>query len=120
MCLGRIVPCVWGPLQGVWPMCLRCLKGPLQEVSRVFGDRWPMCLGRSFPCAWSLRPMAGVSWPKFPVCLVAATDGRCALAKVSNVIGRCDRWPMCLGRSFPCAWSLRPMADVHWPKFPVC
>jgi len=41
-----------------WPMCLCCLKGPLQEVSRVLGDQWPMCLGRSFPCAW--LPMADV------------------------------------------------------------
>jgi len=43
------------------------------------------------------------------VCLV--TDGRCVLAEVSRVLG--DRWPMCLGRSFSCAWW--PMADVPWP-----
>jgi len=58
--------------------------------------------------------MADVSWPKFLVSVV--TDGRCVLAEVSRVLtdGRCvlakvsrvldDRWSMCLGRSFPCAW----------------
>jgi len=91
MCLGRSFPCAW------WPMT---------EVSRVLGDQWPMCLDRSFPCAWSLRPMADVSWPTFPVCLV--TDGGCVLAETSRVLG--DRWPMCLGRSFPCAWW--PMTKV--------
>jgi len=34
------------------------------------------------------------------MCVV--TDGRCVLAEVSRVLGRCDRWPMCLGQSFPC------------------
>ena len=47
-----------------WPMCLG-------QSSRVLGDQWPMCLGRSFPCVW--RPMSDVSWPKFPVCLVPRT-----------------------------------------------
>ena len=74
---------------------------PLQKVSHVLGDRWPMCLG---------------PFRKFPVRVV--TDGRCVLTEVSSVLA--DRWPMCLGRSFPCVWSLRPMADVAWPKFPVC
>jgi len=56
--------------------------------------------------------MADVSWPKFRVCLV--TDGGCVLAEASRVLGdqwlMYDRWPMCLGRSFSCAWW--PMAEV--------
>ena len=42
-CVSAEVSCVLTVADVHWP---------LQEVSRVLGDRWPMYIGRSFPCVW--------------------------------------------------------------------
>jgi len=106
-----------------WPMCLRCLKGPLQEVSRVVAATDGRC---------GLAPLQEVShvlgrcdrWPigpfrKFSVSLVAATGGRCVLASGS-------RRPMCPGpfRKFPvcvvaatdgrCVFAAAPSGRFPW------
>jgi len=56
MCLVTDGRCVSAGVSRVFGDRVRGVLGvdvwPLQGVSRVLGDRWPMCLGRSFPCMW--------------------------------------------------------------------
>jgi len=60
-------------------------------MPRVSGDRWPMCLGRSVPCFGDRVPFGGCVGGRW----VAPSGG------------------------VPCAWSLRSVADVHWPMCPM-
>jgi len=79
-------PCARGSLRVIG---VADVSWPLQEVSRVFGDRVPF--RRSADVSWPIQDMSRVFGDRLRRC------GRCALAEVSRVFGdRC-------------------VADVSWP-----